>query len=172
MLASGALASSTWTADPMLFLFQMAYILLLFMILLNFIIAILVEAYMVVKQEIEDKQSEQAFWTDCMETLEQWLLRRVHRWPRHNELITSLIKTPKGVIDYQLLRHLFPLWRDHSSMVSWMTYYGRYEFLRTSPDAIASHEHSQDGEDSKFLSPKFRRFLTDELCVSLVLASA
>ena len=58
MLASGATGSQTWTNDVMLLFFQLTYIILVFLILLNFIIAIVVEAYMKVKAEIEASHTE------------------------------------------------------------------------------------------------------------------
>jgi len=42
MMASGATPSMAWTNNPLLFFFQMTYIILVFLIMLNFIIAIVV----------------------------------------------------------------------------------------------------------------------------------
>ena len=70
MLASGATGSQTWTNDVMLLFFQLTYIVLVFLILLNFIIAIVVEAYMKVKAEIEASHTEQSLWKDCQDLLE------------------------------------------------------------------------------------------------------
>ena len=69
MLASGATGSQTWTNDVMLLFFQLTYIVLVFLILLNFIIAIVVEAYMKVKAEIEASHTEQSLWKDCQDLL-------------------------------------------------------------------------------------------------------
>ena len=52
MLESGEIKSNSWTSDPMLFIFQMVYLMLVFMVLLNFIIAIMGEPFDEVKENM------------------------------------------------------------------------------------------------------------------------
>ena len=70
MLRNGATASQTWTNDVMLLFVQLTYIAIVFLILLNFIIAIVVEAYMKVKAEIEEIHTEQSIWKDCQDLIQ------------------------------------------------------------------------------------------------------
>jgi hypothetical protein len=143
MLESGEIKSSAWTSDPMLFVFQMVYLLLVFMILLNFIIAILVESYMIVKQEVDEKESEQAFWTDSIDMIIIIVKSHFFQWPGQKRALECFQMTSSGMIDYALIRHLFPEWRDRKSMIAWLTHYGRYGFLtkQITPDGDSRREY-------------------------------
>ncbi len=124
MMASGATPSMAWTNHPLLFFFQMTYIVLVFLIMLNFIIAIVVEAYMLVKNEMEDKKTEQSFWQDAAAIVVAASKRRVYGWPAHPMLIEHLSKYKQGMVDYAAIRHLFPSWRRLASMRAWLNHYG------------------------------------------------
>ena len=66
MLGGGTIRSSQWSTDPLLWLYQMTYMVLNFFIMFNFVIAIIVEAYMQVKNEVMEDDTEQAIWTDTV----------------------------------------------------------------------------------------------------------
>jgi hypothetical protein len=55
---SGAIPSTFWTHDKMLFAFCMLYNFISFFFMLNFIIAIICESYIVVSMNIKSSQGE------------------------------------------------------------------------------------------------------------------
>ena len=59
---SGAVKSQFWSSDPALFIFALIFNFLVFMIMLNFIIAIIVEAYLSDKNEVAANVAEQGFF--------------------------------------------------------------------------------------------------------------
>ena len=62
MLESGALPSSTWSHNMILLVFLMIYNIIIFMSMLNFIIAIIIDAYMKVVQKAKLNESEQVLY--------------------------------------------------------------------------------------------------------------
>ena len=53
MIQSGSTPNQYWSSDPLMLIYQLTYSLLLFLIMLNFIIAIIVESYDAVKHEAQ-----------------------------------------------------------------------------------------------------------------------
>jgi len=129
MLASGAIRSSQWSTDPLLWLYQMTYMVLNFFIMFNFVIAIIVEAYMEVKNEVMEDDTELAIWTDAMYAIRYALQGQLRRYPQQAHIVETLELCRKENIDYGIVRHLFPEWRDRRSIISWLEYYSQYHFL-------------------------------------------
>jgi hypothetical protein len=128
MLSSGAIPSSTWSHDPFLLIYLMLYNLLFFMLMLNFIIAIIVEAYMKVVKGIEEMESDQEFFTDVTSVVIVSIKSFIHRWPGHQQLISAIGDSKMKSVDYLTLRQIFPEW-DRRGMKHFLHYYGRYGYM-------------------------------------------
>ena len=143
MLESGDIPSSTWTFNPLIFAYLMLYNICMFMIMFNFIIAIIVESYMQVVREVEEDESEQEFFTDITSVTVAGFKSALMRWPRHPQLIKRLKNSPIRVINYAMLRVLFPGWNS-SSMTSFLNYYSQYEFMDVSYCPEESEKFQQE----------------------------
>jgi hypothetical protein len=143
MLESGAIPSSTWTFNPLIFAYLMLYNICMFMIMFNFIIAIIVESYMKVVREVEMYEAEQEFFTDITSVTVAGVKSALQRWPRHPQLIKRLKNSPIRVINYAILRVLFPGWKS-SSMTSFLTYYSQYDFMDVSHCNEESEQFQQE----------------------------
>ena len=129
MLQSGATLSSFWTSDPLICIFSLSYSFLVFLIMLNFIIAIIVEAYMKNKIEVESDHTEQEFFTDITSAIVVAAKVVAFGWPSHINLIKQLQTSSKIGVDYTLLRRLFPGWRRRS-ILRFQAHYGSYDSVR------------------------------------------
>jgi len=158
MLGGGAIRSSQWSTDPLLWLYQMTYMVLNFFIMFNFVIAIIVEAYMQVKNEVMEDDTEQAIWTDTVCAMQYALLGQLKRYPQQAHIVGTLELCRKENIDYGIVRHLFPEWRDRRSIISWLEYYSQYDFL--APRYSAEKKEGTELES-------FQRWLHNEMSVML-----
>lgn len=96
---------------------------------------------MLVKNDMEEKATEQSFWQDTAAVVHVSCKRRLHAWPHHAQLIDHLSKYKQGLVDYAALRHLFPGWRRLKSMRAWIEHYSRYEFLDSQWHGNDKHDH-------------------------------
>jgi len=85
-------------------------------IMLNFIIAIIVEAYMKVVQSIADMEAEQEFFSDVSSVTYVSIKSLVLRWPGHMQLIKALTENRENICNYTTMRRMFPKWRRRSLM--------------------------------------------------------
>ena len=159
MLQSGATLSQTWTHEPLLLMFQIVYVVLVFLILLNFIIAIVVEAYMKVVNDLHECTVEQSLWQDARAMAMMLTLGCVHNWPRQVELIDHLKESKRKYVDYHLLRQLFPSWRNRKSKVAWLDFYASYDFLAPDLHDELSEDDSRLQELKDFISLQFSLML-------------
>jgi len=98
------------------------------MIMLNFIIAIIVEAYMKVVSSIADMEADQEFCSDVTSVLFVSCKSVVFRWPGHMHIIDALQTCRKEYITYGMMRFLFPKWRRRG-ILSFLHHYARYDFV-------------------------------------------
>jgi hypothetical protein len=119
-----------------------------------------VEAYMKVKEDVESNHSEQAFWTDAVGIINVYIQGMMKGWPNHELLIDALSQSQKVVLDYSLLRQLFPKWRNMHSIHMWLQHYAHYEFV-----AIDFDEDSGDDEHEDL-----KAHISDEMSVMLGVA--
>ena len=113
----------------------------IFMIMLNFIIAIIVEAYMKVVTSIADMEADQEFCSDVTSVLFVSCKSMVLRWPGHMQIMDMLQTCRKQYITYGVLRLLFPKWRRRG-MLGFLHHYARYDFVLPSHEKEVS-EHDQ-----------------------------
>jgi len=120
-----------------------------------------VEAYMKVKEDVESNHSEQAFWTDAVGIINVYIQGMMKGWPNHELLIDALSQSQKVVLDYSLLRQLFPKWRNMHSIHMWLQHYAHYEFVAI--DFVDEDSSDDEHEDLK-------AHISDEMSVMLGVA--
>jgi hypothetical protein len=111
----------------------------------------------VVKEEVKSNHGEQAFWTDAVSIITVYIQSMLMGWPGHELLMDSLSQSQKVVLDYSLIRQLFPNWRKMYSIHGWLQHYARYDFL-----AIDFDEDSDDDDDVAL-----KAHISDELSLML-----
>lgn len=85
---SGAIRSTFWTHDKMLFAFCMLYNFISFFFMLNFIIAIICESYIVASMSIKSNQAHQEFFSDCVSVVRVPIKSCIFRYkPRRPEIL-------------------------------------------------------------------------------------
>jgi hypothetical protein len=115
---------------------------------------------MVVKEDVESNHSEQAFWTDSVSIINVWIQGMIKGWPDHELLIDSLSQSQKVVLDYSLLRQLFPKWRNMRSINMWLQHYAQYEFVALDFDEDSDDDANED----------LKAHISDEMSVMLGVA--
>ena len=99
---------------------------------------------MKVKEDVESNHSEQAFWTDAVGIINVYIQGMMKGWPNHELLIDALSQSQKVVLDYSLLRQLFPKWRNMHSIRAWLRHYSHYEFLAIDFDEDSDDDAHED----------------------------
>jgi hypothetical protein len=77
---SGAIPSTFWTNDKMLLTFCMLYNFISFFFMLNFIIAIICESYVVVSEGIKSSHAHQEFFHDCVSVVVVFIKSCIYRY--------------------------------------------------------------------------------------------
>jgi hypothetical protein len=122
-----------WTETTELKVYVLLYMVVVFLLVLNFLLAIIVEGYMSVVDTINACEVEQEFFTDIFGTLYSMIKGRLSGWPRRKKLGLFLEhwkgKSTVGYVD------LFEtgMFRDHQAVCSFLRYYGTYDFLVPAP---------------------------------------
>eukprot|EP00277_Geminigera_cryophila_P016495 CAMPEP_0179456586 /NCGR_PEP_ID=MMETSP0799-20121207/40472_1 /TAXON_ID=46947 /ORGANISM="Geminigera cryophila, Strain CCMP2564" /LENGTH=289 /DNA_ID=CAMNT_0021256657 /DNA_START=23 /DNA_END=892 /DNA_ORIENTATION=- len=107
------------------------------LLVLNFLLAIIVESYMQVRKEIEKCLIEQSFFEDLVSVLHVHMVAWWYKWPALPEMACRLgankVKLSIGYKELEKL-HVFP---NHESIVAFLNYYQRYDFLR--PELVTKY---------------------------------
>ena len=98
--------------------------------------------------QVEEDDTEQAVWTDAYSSIAYTIQAYRHGWPRQAQLLQTLDLCKKESIHYGVVRHLFPAWRDRRSIILWLEYYNRYDFLKP---GYAKEDDKDDSKDIKDL---------------------
>jgi hypothetical protein len=125
------------TKDGEFMFFIFIYLLFMFILVLNFCMAIIVDAYVKVVKDIEDCKVEQNFWEDAYATMIVHLRRRQLGWPSQTALGHKLADhKAKLSIGYSDLVRT-ELFAGHKAIVSFLDYYSRYDFME--PERVTKY---------------------------------
>ena len=80
-----------WTDSRDMAAFNVIYLMVIFLLVLNFLLAIIVEAYMKLRQDIEAKQTDQGFMTDLAGSFQGLMYQRQLKWPPSRYLGAELM---------------------------------------------------------------------------------
>ena len=118
--------------------------------MLNFIIAIIVEAYMKVVKQVGEQESDQEFVTDVCSTLYATSKSFLFGWPGHLTLIKNLRITRKHALDYQAIRLMFPTWK-RKGMLSFLHHYKRFTYMHPTFQVCAAETRKRRA--NRFFDP-------------------
>ena len=124
-----------WELDADLLIFTLLLLFMITLLVLNFVLAIIVEAYMQVCKEIERNLIEQSFAADILSVFNLIIHKTVWKWPWPGELADHLtsrykVKHSMGYAELEQTK-LFP---THRSIVAFLHYYKRFDFCE--PETI------------------------------------
>lgn len=128
MLESGDLPSSMWTSNEVLMIFLLIYNIIIFMCMLNFIIAIIIDAYMKVVTAAKIQEADQEFFTDVISIVNVSIKSWLYNWPGHIQLIRELDKLKTSKVEYMIARRIFPD-KGRRSLMSFLQHYARYPHM-------------------------------------------
>ncbi|KAJ1481277.1 hypothetical protein T484DRAFT_1954730 [Baffinella frigidus] len=118
-----------WGDKSELQLFVLVYILLIFFLVQNFLLAIIVEAYMATRQGYVALQTEEEFPVDVWNSYASHVLARWHGWPSRTVLGTEMMLwTSRLSVRYEDLRRT-KLFRRDDSIKAFVRWYSKYDFL-------------------------------------------
>ena len=122
-----------WTDHRTMAIFTIVYLLVLFLGVLNFLLAIIVDAYMNVRQDLQQLEIEQEFLTDVFQSCALGLKGLMHGWPPSaalgDELVSWKARFSVGFHDLNGTG----LFRDETAICSFLKTYSRYDFLQPIP---------------------------------------
>ena len=128
---------TNWHESFELAVFTLLLLFTMVLLVLNFLLAIIVESYMQVRKEIEKCLIEQSFFEDLVSVLHVHMVAWWYKWPALPEMACRLgankVKLSIGYKELQKL-HVFP---NHESIVAFLNYYQRYDFLR--PELVTKY---------------------------------
>jgi len=124
-----------WHTDPDLLLYTLLLLFMMSLLVLNFVLAIIVESYMQVRSEIEKHQIEQSFPADVVAIFAAAVKGAYWGWPDPKTLGTVLDETyvVKNSIGYLELEKT-GLFKSHVSLVAFLRWYKPFPFME--PEAI------------------------------------
>ena len=130
-----------WGDDPALQrelqVFVVLYLLVLFLLVLNFLLAIIVEAYMKLRALLDEIETEQEFLTDVGQSFWARMMGIWHGWPAPRLLSSDLrALSGKNSVGFHDL-YATGLFRSPSSIRSFLRYYSGYAF--TEPRAVTRY---------------------------------
>ena len=136
----GENASENWSSNPLVFAFVILYHVVVFMVMLNFIIAIIVIAHQDVWTKVREMESDQEFFLDVFSILEQVVKSQLYRWPSHLRLIEGFGNENCALVNIQYvhIRRMFPQWRSRNSIIQFIQYYGRFTPKIKEEDEVVS----------------------------------
>ena len=139
--------------------FVILFFVVVFLLILNFVLAIIVEAYVKLRQECEDMETEGEFLNDMKESISAVCLRFYHGWPSPRMLGELLSQwDAKNSVGFLELDDtgLFSQTSSYKSIRSFLEFYSRFDFLE--PLAIgkygkSAHEDSEWNQRGQFSDP-------------------
>jgi len=132
--------------DILLSIFILFFLIAVFFLMLNFLLAIIVESYMRVKAEIERQETEQNLMADAGASLVVMAKRLLHRWPSTFRIIARLEEqSSKFSVGIENLDMPDGSW-SRESRVHFYRHYQRYDFLakKPLPERITSFDCAVD----------------------------
>jgi hypothetical protein len=129
MMMLGMFLAEDWASTTDMQAFCVLYLMVMFLLVLNFVLAIIVEAYMGVRKANEECVIEMDFISDCSWTLVSSLKAIYYGWPSKRVLGLYFQNMPaKFNISYDDL-HKSGLFRTQMSMQSFLDHYKQFDFL-------------------------------------------
>jgi len=133
---------ANWNQNQDLRVFVVLYLMILFLLVLNFLLAIIVEAYMRIREDIESQETEGEFFTDVLFSFSAFVRGHASGWPNQRVLAKEILswKAKVSVGHRELLDT--GLFRSAAAVVSFLRFYSQYDFMK--PPKIGKYGKSPD----------------------------
>ncbi len=142
-----------WADNTDLQAFTVLFLMVMFLLVLNFVLAIIVEAYMGVRKANEECVIEMDFFSDIITTGYAYVLGTIHNWPSNRLLGLYLqgINAKFHVTFWDLHRSgLFP---TQKSMETFINFYGIFEFCGPIQfNSFGKVDTSEQAEDREWMT--------------------
>jgi len=136
-----------WSSTRDLQVYTVFYFMLVFLLVQNFLLAVVVEAYMAVRKDNEDLETEQEFLVDIWSSLHAHIKAFKEGWPTPYSLGTAIERwTAKNSVGFRELDET-GLFKSPESIGKFIKYYKEYEFLK--PPVIGTHGKEKSDPDEK-----------------------
>uniref|UniRef100_A0A7S0W9M5 Polycystin cation channel PKD1/PKD2 domain-containing protein n=1 Tax=Hemiselmis tepida TaxID=464990 RepID=A0A7S0W9M5_9CRYP len=132
-----------WATDTDLQAFIVLYLMIMFLLVLNFLLAIIVEAYMGVREVNEENEIEMEFLTDMVSIGHASVLSTSYKWP-DGVLLGRMLEGQRAKFSVGFMDlSASGLFKDQKSVGSFLRYYHGFEFC--TPPEIGSYGKADDG---------------------------
>ncbi|KAK3283522.1 hypothetical protein CYMTET_8782 [Cymbomonas tetramitiformis] len=154
-----------WSENQELAIFTVLFCIVMFILILNFILAIIVEAYMQVRRENDELVIEQNFFRDVHDSVVNHLAAIRYGWPWPSQLAGALAQQPaKLTIGFDGLMKLADepedddvpvktacFSRGSKGVFTFMHWYSQYQFLRPQEITLRPKEQKEliDGVEER-----------------------
>ena len=147
----GVLLPTNWGDDKQLKeelqLWTVLYLMVVVLLILNFLLAIIVEAYMKVREGIDEHETENEFFTDVYHILDSTCRRIFYGWPAPERLGAVVgIWTAKISVGYIDLLDT-GLFRSPDACVSFLKFYSSFDYME--PPVVGKYGKNADGRSLK-----------------------
>eukprot|EP00238_Polyblepharides_amylifera_P014862 CAMPEP_0196576546 /NCGR_PEP_ID=MMETSP1081-20130531/5770_1 /TAXON_ID=36882 /ORGANISM="Pyramimonas amylifera, Strain CCMP720" /LENGTH=455 /DNA_ID=CAMNT_0041895171 /DNA_START=57 /DNA_END=1424 /DNA_ORIENTATION=- len=120
-----------WTENIEMISYTISYMVICFLLIVNFVLAIIVEAYMKLRDDIKENQIQMEFFTDLFYSLQSKLMAFIHQWPSKDTLILVLhTYQAKQSIGYTELLNS-EVFADGLSLTRFLKHYRGFQCLHT-----------------------------------------
>jgi len=146
--------------DGLFISYVLLFHLVVFFLLINFFLAIIVEAFLKCKQGAEQDETELTFFADVGMTLHAYFVGLRNGWPRRLSIVRELDMLQTVRITDSMLADAFPKW-SKQSRASFFRFYLSYDFCRLKPHAARMKGISRE-EQIEELEHRMRKLLTEQ----------
>jgi hypothetical protein len=119
-----------WDASLELQVYTVLFLVIVFLLILNFLLAIIVDAFMDIRKHNVELDIEQEFFTDVMSIMLSRTLGRYRGWPSPGKLGFVLAQQKAKINVGFMDLHKTGLFKDPVSISSFIKFYGEYDFLQ------------------------------------------
>jgi hypothetical protein len=128
-------------------LWTVLYLMVVFLLILNFLLAIIVEAYMKVREGIDVHETENEFFTDVYHIVDSTCRRMFYGWPAPERLGAVVgLWTAKISVGYIDLLDT-GLFRSPDACVSFLRFYSSFDYME--PPVVGKYGKNADGRSLK-----------------------
>merc|ERR1712008_442358 len=114
-------------AERLFTLYVISFHLVVFFLLVNFFLAIIVEAFLHSKQDTVINDTELSFLQDVIWTIQATILGLRYRWPRRMLMVQKLEKFTTYRVTDSMMEEMFPTW-SAQSRAHFFKYYLSHDF--------------------------------------------
>jgi hypothetical protein len=127
-------------------LWTVLYLMVVFLLILNFLLAIIVEAYMKVREGIDEHETENEFFSDVFHSLDSTCRRIFFGWPAPGRL-GAVVESWRAKISVGYIDLLETgLFRSPDACVSFLQFYSAFDYME--PPVVGKYGKIANGESN------------------------